>query len=175
MTARRGSIAGGLLLGLAIGLVFVLVPVLLLGVDGVLRTVLAGMPLWSRVLGLIDSNLQGSVAPFSLVLAAYGWQLRALRHDLSAPEPELECVARREQLLDLCASLFFGIGVIWTAVGMREALISGLGNPALAAREGAFSILHRLVDGGILTALSTTIVGGIGGYLMRVLKSPGRR
>jgi hypothetical protein len=27
------------------------------------------------------------------------------------------------------------------------------------------------VDGGILTALTTTIVGGIGGYMMRVIKS----
>jgi hypothetical protein len=28
-----------------------------------------------------------------------------------------------------------------------------------------------MVDGGILLALSTTIVGGIGGYLMRAIKS----
>ena len=32
-------------------------------------------------------------------------------------------------------------------------------------------MLKRLVDGGILLALSTTIFGGIGGYLMRVYKS----
>jgi len=32
-------------------------------------------------------------------------------------------------------------------------------------------VLQRLVDGGILTALTTTIVGGIGGYMMRVTKS----
>jgi hypothetical protein len=31
-------------------------------------------------------------------------------------------------------------------------------------------VLQRLVDGGILTALSTTILGGVGGYLMRVTK-----
>jgi hypothetical protein len=35
----------------------------------------------------------------------------------------------------------------------------------------ALAVLQRLVDGGILLALSTTIVGGIGGYLMRTLKS----
>jgi hypothetical protein len=28
-----------------------------------------------------------------------------------------------------------------------------------------------MVDGGILTALTTTIVGGVGGYMMRVIKS----
>ena len=32
-------------------------------------------------------------------------------------------------------------------------------------------MLQRLVDGGILLALSTTIFGGVGGYLMRVYKS----
>ena len=31
--------------------------------------------------------------------------------------------------------------------------------------------VQRLVEGGILTALTTTIVGGVGGYLMRVIKS----
>jgi len=36
---------------------------------------------------------------------------------------------------------------------------------------GAFAVLKRLVDGGILLALSTTIFGGVGGYLMRVYKS----
>ena len=36
---------------------------------------------------------------------------------------------------------------------------------------GAFEMLRRLVDGGILIALSTTIFGGIGGYLMRVVKT----
>ena len=40
-----------------------------------------------------------------------------------------------------------------------------------AIREGAFAILERMVEGGILLALSTTIFGGIGGYLMRVYKA----
>jgi hypothetical protein len=46
-----------------------------------------------------------------------------------------------------------------------------LGDPVVSATAGAFSVLQRLVDGGILLALSTTIVGGAGGYLMRVIKS----
>ena len=32
-------------------------------------------------------------------------------------------------------------------------------------------MLERMVDGGILLALSTTIFGGVGGYLMRVYKT----
>lgn len=37
--------------------------------------------------------------------------------------------------------------------------------------QGAFAMLERMIDGGILLALSTTIFGGIGGYLMRVYKT----
>ena len=80
-------------------------------------------------------------------------------------------MVRHEQLLDLCANLFFGIGVIWTAIGMRDALLYALGDPGITATEGAFAILQRMVDGGILLALSTTIEGGMGGYLMRAIKS----
>ena len=61
--------------------------------------------------------------------------------------------------------------MIWTAIGMRSALIFALGEPDSAVQDGAFAVLQRLVDGGILLALSTTIFGGIGGYLMRVYKS----
>jgi hypothetical protein len=32
-------------------------------------------------------------------------------------------------------------------------------------------MLERMINGGILLALSTTIFGGIGGYLMRVYKT----
>ena len=109
--------------------------------------------------------------PFAAVLAAYAIQLRKLEKLLQQDDPALASVSRHEQLLDLCANLFFGIGVIWTAIGMRDALLHALGDPSITASEGAFAILQRLVDGGILLALSTTIVGGIGGYLMRALKS----
>ena len=54
---------------------------------------------------------------------------------------------------------------------MRAALIAALGDPSGMDGKGAFIVLQRLVDGGILLALSTTIVGGIGGYLMRVVKA----
>ena len=78
-----------------------------------------------------------------------------------------------EHLVDIWINLFFGIGVIWTAIGMRGALLEGLGelNSQSAAQLGAFSILQRLVDGGILLALSTTIFGAVGGYLLRLVKS----
>jgi hypothetical protein len=119
----------------------------------------------------LNRNLQGSVLPFALVLVVYFIQLQRLQVLLQASEPAPDKVVRHEQLLDLSANLFFGIGVIWTAIGMRDALLHGLGDPVVSATAGAFSVLQRLVDGGILLALSTTIVGGAGGYMMRVIKS----
>ncbi len=119
----------------------------------------------------MNDNLQGSVGPFALVLVVYFAQMQRLQTLLKTSQPALDRIVRHEQLLDLSSNLFFGIGVIWTAIGMRDALIHGLGDPVVSATAGAFTVLQRLVDGGILLALSTTIVGGAGGYLMRVLKS----
>lgn len=119
----------------------------------------------------MDATQPGPVgAAFGITLALYIHSLRALarRIDDNAPQNE---VGQLEHLADVWTSLFFGIGVIWTAIGMRSALLYAIGDPATAAQAGAFAILTRLVDGGILTALTTTIVGGIGGYLMRVVKS----
>jgi hypothetical protein len=76
-----------------------------------------------------------------------------------------------DHLTDIWTTLFFGTGVIWTAIGMRSALIFALGDPEATVQQGAFAILERMVDGGILLALSTTIFGGIGGYAMRVYKA----
>ena len=60
--------------------------------------------------------------------------------------------------------------MIWTAVGMRGALIYALSDVSLATGS-AIQVLARMVDGGMLTALSSTILGGAGGYLMRLGKS----
>ena len=54
---------------------------------------------------------------------------------------------------------------------MRSALIYALGDRDVALQQGAFAMLERMIDGGILLALSTTIFGGVGGYLMRVYKT----
>ena len=63
------------------------------------------------------------------------------------------------------------LALFWTAIGMRSALVYALGDPETTAADGAFNLLRNLVDGGILIALSTTIFGGVGGYLMRVSKT----
>lgn len=131
-----------------------------------------GSPL-QQVLVWCHENLKGSIGPFVLVLVVFLVLVDRLSYQLKSCSP-LEQISQTDYLADLCTSLFFGIGVIWTAIGMRSALLAGLGNlddSAAAAEVGAFQILKNLVDGGILLALSTTIVGGVGGYLMRIFKS----
>ena len=166
-----GNFTVGLAWGLVIGFALMLTPVLWLGTSatGQLYSNLASglHHLWA----VASENLQGSMLPFVIVLFFYFQQLYKLHRLLAVPPPDIDLVLRHEQLLDLCANLFFGIGVIWTAIGMRNALLHALGDPEAAAAEGAFTMLQRLVDGGILLALSTTIVGGVGGYLMRAAKS----
>lgn len=118
----------------------------------------------------LQLNLGHSAWLFALVLMLYTANLRRLSR-LLAGGPDLKLVVKLDQLSDVWINLFVGIGVIWTAVGMRSALQAALGDPAGALTDSAGSVLHKLVDGGILLALTTTIVGGVGGYLMRLVKT----
>jgi hypothetical protein len=118
----------------------------------------------------IAVNLGHSVWLFGVVLTLYLMNLFRLRRILEET-PSLNDVAELDQLLDVWINLFVGIGVIWTAVGMRSALQSALGDPGEALVDSAGSVLQKLVDGGILLALTTTIIGGMGGYLMRLGKT----
>ena len=121
----------------------------------------------------LDSNLGFSVIAFSLVVVLFVFYLFKEYDALMKENINESEVQHLDSLTDIMVSLSFGVGVIWTAIGMRNALVNGLtGVGANMAESGnAFAILERLVDGGILVALSTTIVGGILGYLLRVVKS----
>ncbi|MGE0624072.1 MAG: hypothetical protein AB7I04_04965 [Pseudomonadales bacterium] len=120
----------------------------------------------------IDLNLGHSVWPFALTLTLYVMNLSRLSRLLDADQtPGFSEVVELDQLLDVWIHLFVGIGVIWTAVGMRSALQAALGDPGEALADTAGSVLQKLVDGGILLALTTTIVGGVGSYLMRLGKT----
>lgn len=74
--------------------------------------------------------------------------------------------------MEIFITLFFAIGVLFTAWGLQNALVSALGGVSKeeAGRLGAWGILKSLVDNGILIALWTTIIGGAGGYMMRLGK-----
>jgi len=131
------------------------------------------VPSVQRVLSWAYENLRLSVIPFCLTLLFYSGSLLRLKRLLRNQGVSAEKIAQMDHLVDIWINLFFGIGVIWTAIGMRGALLEGIGdlNAQSAAKLGAFSILQRLVDGGILLALSTTIFGAVGGYLLRLVKS----
>ncbi len=116
------------------------------------------------------TNLGLSIPVFAGLLLAYFVTLGRLRHALETSKP-VNQVVQLDHLADIWTTLFFGTGVIWTAIGMRSALIFALGDRDAAMAQGAFAMLERMIDGGILLALSTTIFGGIGGYLMRVYKT----
>jgi len=143
------------------------------------RQALVGLP----GSGLIDPydwtawvfhNLGWSIPVFGLLLLAYFWTLERLKEQLAPRDDtavDVNRIVQLDQLVDTWTALFFGTGVIWTAIGMRSALIYALGDRDVALSAGAFAMLERMIDGGILLALSTTIVGGIGGYLMRVYKT----
>ncbi|MBT8088253.1 MAG: hypothetical protein KJO46_09460 [Gammaproteobacteria bacterium] len=115
-------------------------------------------------------NLGSSIPVFALLLLAYFVTLGRLRDALQRQRP-INQIVQLDHLTDIWTTLFFGTGVIWTAIGMRSALIFALGDRHAALQQGAFAMLERMIDGGILLALSTTIFGGVGGYLMRVYKT----
>jgi hypothetical protein len=118
----------------------------------------------------LTSNLGHSVWLFAIVVVVYTLNLNRL-HRLLDGAPSAREVGELDQLSDVWIQLFVGIGVIWTAVGMRSALQAALGAPGEALTDTAGNVLQKLVDGGILLALTTTIVGGVGGYLMRLVKT----
>lgn len=137
---------------------------------GLLGFTLIKVPEFQQIMNWTYHNLGLSLLPFTLTLILFGATLKRLRQQIKENRSIAE-VSQLDHLCDLWIGLFFGIGVIWTAIGMRSALIHALGEPETTAAEGAFNLLRRLVEGGILIALSTTIFGGIGGYLMRVIKT----
>lgn len=171
MDGRRGNgFATGLLTGGLLGLLLGLMGLYLaIALDAVSVSVLQPLPL-QALAEWVRRNLGLSVIPFGLTLVLYLHSLRTLAQRLDGGRPQDE-INQLEHLCEVWTSLFFGVGVIWTAIGMRGALLHALGEPGMAVAEGALAVLQRLVDGGILTALTTTIVGGVGGYLMRVSKS----
>ncbi len=167
---HRPGFVRGLLTGAGLSLLLGGVVLYLLAALGVIRLDLLQTPHLDLVYRWLLRNLGLSVIPFGITLLLYLYSLERLSRGLDRECPYDE-ILHRVQLTDIWISLFFGIGVIWTAIGMRGALLYALGDTSHAVDGGAFLVLQRLVEGGILTALSTTILGGAGGYLMRLFKS----
>jgi len=166
----REGFLRGLLTGAGLSLLLGGIALYLLAVLGIIRLDLLQAPQLELLFQWLLRNLGLSVIPFGVTLLLYLHSLERLRRGLDEGRPYDE-IMHQVQLTDIWISLFFGIGVIWTAIGMRGALLYALGDTSHAVQGGAFMVLQRLVEGGILTALSTTILGGAGGYLMRLFKS----
>ena len=176
MRAKSHSVtvfSAGLITG-SLGVVLIATTlVYLLNMSEVVAISVLDVPTVQGMLAWTYENLRLSVIPFGATFLLFVFSLMRLRRSLRDPDSTVEKIVQWDHLVDIWINLFFGIGVIWTAIGMRGALLDGLGdlNAQTAAKLGAFSILQRLVDGGILLALSTTIFGALGGYLLRLVKS----
>ncbi len=162
-----------ILTGSILGALLTMIMLYLLNMSGMV--VVTGPPgSWIKnMLHWSYANLGLSIIPFTIVAVTYALQLSRLRDLLSHNDPAAEEVEDAESKLSLMIGVFIGIGVIWTAIGMRSALLHSLNgmDAQTAAARGSWYILTRMVDGGILLALSTTIFGGIGGFCMRIIKS----
>lgn len=123
----------------------------------------------------IYRHLRLSIVPFGFLFSLYIYLICMIRRYLRQEETKLSEVTYYERLLNTTITTFFGVGVIWTAVGMETALISALDSVKDGLNEStelnARGLLERLVNGGLLVALSTTVFGGICGYLLRLLKT----
>ena len=119
-------------------------------------------------------HLKLSIIPFGLLLAVYVYLVSRIRWLLSQKDTSPACIHFHERLLNATISTFFGVGVIWTAIGMESALLQALEgvkeNQAAAAGMDPGVLLSRLVNGGLLLALSTTVFGGVCGYMLRIFK-----
>lgn len=159
--------------GIFAGIISALIIIYLLNVSGLLVISAGNSLCLINIIHWCYGNLGLSIIPFTAALWLYFVCLRKLSILLNIDNPDAVVIVSTEEKVDLLVNIFFGIGVIWTAIGMRNALLASLGNmdAETAAQKGAFYILTKLVEGGILLALSTTIFGGIGGYFMRMTKS----
>ena len=169
LTTRAGFVQG-LVAGATLTFLMGFTLLYALQTDALYLEYLASGTSLKRLFAWIYQNLGFSIILFALILTLFLKSLSTLKHAVLTDRP-IDEIAQAEQMVDTWTSLFFGVGVIWTAIGMRGALIQALAEPDAALGQGAFAVLQRMVDGGILLALSTTIFGGIGGYLMRVVKA----
>ncbi|MGB5717890.1 MAG: hypothetical protein WBN81_12440, partial [Gammaproteobacteria bacterium] len=126
----------GLILGMALSFITALVVLYLLTVLEVISISVIDVPRIQLLFEWSRRNLGLSIVPFGIALGLYIHSLHALQQRLDDNPPQDE-ISQLEHLNDVWTSLFFGIGVIWTAIGMRSALLYALGDPDAATQAGA--------------------------------------
>ena len=128
-----------------------------------------------NILNLVSDYLGSSIIFFTPTLIAYIAFFLLASKSLSTYQEETDEAVNLKYYtggMDLCTSLFVGIGVIYTSYGISNALVTAIANlnQEEAGRLGAWGILRKLVDNGILIALWTTIIGSAGAYFMRFFR-----
>ena len=78
-------------------------------------------------------NLGSSIVVFAGLLLAFFVSLGRLQR-LPAVSGPIDRIVQLDHLTDIWTTLFFGTGVIWTAIGMRSALIFALGDPDVSVQ-----------------------------------------
>ena len=158
--------------GIFSGVIFAILILYILNISGIIAVSKSGGFSLVTFLRWCYENLGFSIIPFFLIALGYVVCLNKLINLLNTSNSSPEEITAIEEKLDLFVNIFFGVGVIWTAIGMRNALLVSIGSmdAETATQKGAFYILTKLVDGGILLSLSTTIIGGVGGYFMKMIK-----
>ena len=126
----------GMLLGMTLSFITGLVVLYLLTVLEIISVSVLDVPQVQVLFDWSRRNLGLSVLPFGITLGLYVHSMRTLQRWLDDNRP-LDEISQLEHLNDVWTSLFFGIGVIWTAIGMRSALLFALGDTDVVAEAGA--------------------------------------
>ena len=110
--------SGGFITGVLGALFLGIVLLYILNMSEVLAISVLDVPSVQRVLAWAYENLRLSVVPFFLTLVFYAGALWRLKHYLKDHRATVEKIAQADHLVDIWINLFFGIGVIWTAIGI---------------------------------------------------------
>ncbi len=147
---------------------------LILGVFSGWVTLNVSSPWMTHPAAFLYRHLRLSVVPFGCLFLLYAYLVVKIRRYLRHEKTKITRITYYDRLLNTTISNFFGVGVIWTAIGMETALMQVLdgvnGGQKAVANLSAWGLLEKLVNGGLLLALSTTVFGGVCGYLLRLLK-----
>ncbi len=136
-------------------------------------TITVDIPWLIHPFSFMYRHLRLSIVPFGMLFLYYIYLVFRIKFLLNEKTTRISTLSYYNRLLNTTISLFFGVGVIWTAIGMETALMNALtSNTGASGHEqmSAWELLNRLVNGGLLLALSTTVFGGICGYLLRLFK-----
>lgn len=144
------------------------------GITSDLVTISPDYQIFTDAYRLLFRHLRYSVIPFALLIIIFQILILKMRLKMDSPDARISEITFLDRLLNVVISAFFGVGIIWTAIGMETALMNSLegmldmdtANPGISA----MGLLDRLVNGGLLFALSTTVFGGACGYLLKIFK-----